>query len=401
LESGERKIVHVDMDAFYASVEVLDDPGLCGKPVIVGGTPEERGVVAASSYEARRYGVHSAMSAARARKLCSDGVFLRPRFERYAELSRQVFGILEDYTPLVEKVSIDEGFLDLTGCSRTFGDAVDTGRKIKRRIRDEVRLTASVGVAPNKFLAKTASELEKPDGFVVITAANAQETLASLPVRHIWGVGPVTEKTLSEMGVHKVADLLDFPRAKLERRLGSFAERLLDLARGIDESPVEPDAEAKSVSSETTFHTDIADAGELRHHLDALAERVARELREKGLRTRTVSMKARYPDFKTVTRAVTLGQATASTQAIRDAARELLEDRLGRRGRLLRLLGVKASNLSAAGEGQMLLFADESDRRHERLDRLLDELRRRYGPDIIVPGSQIEPPPREEKPGPE
>jgi len=401
MESGERKIVHVDMDAFYASVEVLDDPSLRGKPVIVGGTPEERGVVAASSYEARRHGIHSAMSAARARRLCPDGVFLRPRFERYAELSRQVFDILEDYTPLVEKVSIDEGFLDLTGCTGTFDGAVETGRRIKRRIRDEVRLTASVGVAPNKFLAKTASELEKPDGFVVIIAEDAQATLAGLPVRSLWGVGPVTEKTLSEMGVYKVADILDCPRGTLEKRLGSFAERLLELARGIDESPVEVGAEAKSVSSETTFHTDIADADELRHNLDALAERVARELREKDLRARTVSIKARYPDFKTVTRAVTLGEATASTQAIRDAARELLADRLGRRGRPLRLLGVKASNLSTAGEGQMLLFADESDRRQERLDRLLDELRERFGADVIVTGNQIESPPRGEQADPE
>ena len=208
----DRAILHADMDAFYASVEELDDPALKGRPVIVGGTPDGRGVVSAANYEARKYGVHSAMSAARAVKLCPDGVFLRGRMERYSEISKQVFAIFDDFSPLVEPLSIDEAFLDISGCRRLFGSAENVGRLVKKRILDEVGLVASVGVASNKFLAKLASDLEKPDGFTVIPPDRAKEILAALPVGRLWGVGKVAERELKKFGIRKVADLLAVPR---------------------------------------------------------------------------------------------------------------------------------------------------------------------------------------------
>jgi DNA polymerase-4 len=384
---SQRSILHVDMDAFFAAVEVLDDPALAGKPVMVGGTPEGRGVVAAASYEARRYGVHSAMSAWQARKRCPHGIFLRPRFERYSEISKNIFDIFGQYTPLVEPISIDEAFLDVTGCERLFGPAVEIGRAIKRRIREEIGLTASVGVAPNKFLAKLASELEKPDGFVVIAAAEAAARLAPLPVSRLWGVGRVTERVLAGLGIRTVRQLLAFPEAALEARLGSYARHLRELAVGHDERPVVAEGDAKSMGAETTFAADLADAEALRDQLDLLADRVARRLRAEGWRARTIHLKARYGDFRTVTRARTLAATTAGTRTIRDAARAMLEEDLGRGGRALRLLGLSLDNFEREGAGQGELFPDEREARAERLDRLIDRLREEHGRDAIGLGS--------------
>jgi DNA polymerase-4 len=387
-----RTIIHVDMDAFYASVEVLDNPSLAGKPLIVGGPPESRGVVAAASYEARKFGVHSAMSSYRAKKLCPHCIILAPRFGRYAEVSRRVFDIFHEYTPLVEPISIDEAFLDLTGTEGLFGPAVEVARTIKRRIREEVGLTASVGVAPNKFLAKIASDLEKPDGFVVIEQEKAAALLAELPVGKLWGVGKVTEEKFAKSGIHKVRDLLTFPLDVLRDVAGSWTETLLELARGIDDRPVVPSREPKSIGAETTFAVDIADSGRLRRELEDLVDRVATELRESGYCARTIHLKARYPDFTTVTRAETLPTATASTQTIRHAAFDMLEKRLGRAGRPLRLIGVSVSNLSRAGEGQLQLFPDEVEARDETLDRLTDAVRKRFGSKALGPGTQVDEP---------
>ncbi|MBD3222902.1 DNA polymerase IV [bacterium] len=377
--SDDRAILHVDMDAFYASVEVLDDPVLAGKPVIVGGSPEGRGVVSAASYEARAYGVHSAMPTARAYRLCPHGVFLPPRMARYVEVSRQIFAVFTDFTPLVEGLSVDEAFLDVTGCRRLFGPAADIGRAIKRRIQDELGLTASVGVAPNKFLAKLASDLEKPDGFVVITAAEARARLATLPVDKLWGVGKVTARELAALGVHTVADLLATPRAVLRRHLGDHVDHLIELAVGHDERPVVPVHRARSVGNETTFAEDVAGAQQLRAVVDQLAEKVAWRLRKHGLRGRTVTLKARYADFTTVTRAATLPHATQSTVEVRDTARELLARRLDRRGRPLRLVGVTVSQLEPATPAQGALFAPEGDVRDARLDDLMDRVNDRFG----------------------
>jgi DNA polymerase-4 len=376
---SERAILHVDMDAFYAAVEVLDDPHLRGKPVIVGGTPEGRGVVSAASYEAREYGVHSAMPAAQAVKRCPHGIFLRPRMERYVEMSREILAIFRDYTPLVEPLSVDEAFLDVTGCRRLFGPAETIGRDIKQRIAADLGLTASVGVAPNKFLAKLASDLEKPDGFVVITAADARARLAVLPVSKLWGVGRVTARELARRGIRTVGDLVAAPRAELVARFGDHAAHLLELAVGHDERPVVPVHEARSVGNEITFARDIADGDELRDIADHLAEKVAWRLRRHGLCGRTVTLKARYPDFTTHTRSQTLPHPTQSTTEIRAAARELLVRRLGRRGRPLRLLGVTASQLEREGAGQGELFTDAAAARDRDLDQVMDRVNERFG----------------------
>ena len=376
-----RAILHVDMDAFYASVEVLDDPALRGKPVIVGGTPQGRGVVAACSYEARRFGVHSAMPAGRAVRLCPDAVFLRPRMARYVEISAQVFAVFHRYTPLVEPLSIDEAFLDVTGCERLFGPAPAVGRAIKGAIREEIGLAASVGVAPNKFLAKLGSGLEKPDGFVVLTAHDAPARLAVLPIGALWGVGKVTERRLERLGVRQVGDLLRVPRARLVAELGDHADHLLQLAVGRDDRPVVPDHETKSIGNEITFAEDIADEESLREVLDHLVEKVAWRLRKQGLVTRTLTLKARYPDFTTHTRAWSLPAPTDTTVVLRDAARELLASRLGRAGRPLRLIGFTASQLETRGEpGQAELFGDRDGARHRELDRVLDRVKERFGP---------------------
>lgn len=383
---NERGILHIDMDAFYASVEVLDNPELRGKPVIVGGTPEGRGVVAAASYAARKYGVHSAMSAWQAVRLCPQGVFIRPRMSRYSEISRQFFKIFHDYTPLVEAISIDEAFLDVSGCQRLFGTAEAIGRTIKKRIQEEIGLTASVGVAPNKFLAKLASDLEKPDGFVVITAERAARILAPLGVDKIWGVGKVTRERLALLGIRKIGELQQCTAETLAGQVGSYARTLLELAHGLDDRPVVGGGESKSIGAETTFARDIGEAAELRRQLLALADEVAKRLRDEGLRARTVNLKARYEDFTTVTRALTLPAATALTGEIRQAATVLLEQKLGRGGRPLRLLGVSVSNLERLEEGQGDLFADERRARSEKLDRLLDAMQDRFGEDKIRRG---------------
>lgn len=376
--STERAILHVDMDAFYASVEVLDDPSLKGRPVIVGGTPEGRGVVAAASYEARRCGVHSAMGAGLARRLCPDGVFLHCRMDRYQEVSRAIFALFTEVTPLVEPLSIDEAFLDVTGCRRLFGPAPDIGRRLKERIRAEIGLTASVGVATNKFLAKLASDLEKPDGFVVIPADGARRLLAALPVSRLWGVGKVAEQTLADLGIRTVADLLA-ARETVLARFGDHGRHLLELAAGQDERPVIPVHEARSIGNETTFAADIADPQQLQDVLDGLADKVARRLRSHGLVARTVTVKARYADFSTPTRALSLPVATAATVELRDAARLLLQERLGRAGRPLRLLGVTASNLAPADSGQGRLFSDPGQQRQEALDQVVDRVHDRWG----------------------
>ncbi len=377
--SFERSILHVDMDAFYASVEVLDDPSLKGKPVIVGGTPEGRGVVSAASYEARAFGVRSAMSAARAVKLCPDGIFKRGRMDRYVEISQQIFAIYRDYTPLVEPLSIDEAFLDVSGSVRLFGSPVDIGWLIKQRIAAEVGLVASVGVASNKFLAKLGSDLEKPDGFVVIRPGEERELLAGLPVGRLWGVGKVAQAKLQDFGIHKVRDLLAVPPENLVRHFGDHMHHLLELAVGHDTRPVIPDHDAKSIGNETTFSDDIADGQQLLEILNPLCDKVARRLRAAGFLASTLTLKARYPDFTTHTRSFTPPEPTDSDVEIRGHARRLLEHNLKRKGRPLRLIGITANNLTTGGQVQAELFPDPAKQRDRELDRVLDDVRGRFG----------------------
>lgn len=382
-------ILHVDMDAFYASVEEREQPELAGRPVIVGGTPEGRGVVAAANYEARKYGVHSAMPAATALRLCPHAVVLRPRMDFYASVSAQIRTIFERYTPLVEPLSLDEAFLDVTGSEALFGTSVEIGRRVKREIREELRLTASVGIAPNKFLAKIASDLEKPDGFVVVEPGTEQQFLDPLPIGRLWGVGRATNREFEKLGVRTIGQLRALPDESLHAKFGRHGDHLWQLAHAIDPRKVVPDREAKSISHETTFATDIRDMEALRGWLLHLTELVAQRLRQHELRGSTVQIKVRYGDFQTVTRAESLPQPTNVTDEIWEVASRLLATRLPDRPLKVRLLGVGVSNLGSAGSLQPTLFPDESHESHSRLDRAVDTIRERFGRTSLSRGTDL------------
>lgn len=379
-------ILHIDMDAFYASVEERDDPSLRGRPVLVGGSATGRGVVAAASYAARRYGVHSAMPAARARRLCPEAVFIRPRMAHYAAISREIRSIFGRYTPLIEPLSLDEAFLDVSASRRLFGDAAAIARRIKAEIGSELALVASVGVAPSKFVAKVASDVDKPDGFVVVPAANVQAFLDPLPVSRLWGVGEVAGRVIETLGVHDIRGLRELPAAVLEDRLGKWGRRLYELARGIDPRSVVPDHAARSISHETTFARDIDDADALRAWLRELTGQVGRRLRRHRLAARTVQVKLRYADFRTVSRATTLPASTDATLELWRPARELLSRQLAREPGPLRLLGMGVTGIEGRDvEGQLGLF-DDGRERERRVDTVLDAVSSRFGESIIGRG---------------
>lgn len=381
-----RQIIHVDMDAFYASVEQLDNPALKGKPVIVGGSPTGRGVVSAASYEARKFGVHSAMPMVRAVKLCPQAIALPVRMERYVEVSQAIHKIFEQFTPLVESVSLDEAFLDVTGSTGLFGSSEKIARAIKKEIKDRLGLTASVGVAPNKFLAKLASDLKKPDGFVVISEQNKQDILDPLPVNKIWGVGRVTEKLLRSHAIVTIARLRKTAPDKLRRIAGSYAEELLKLACGIDESEVEPFRQAGSLSSERTFVVDIEDKEVLLSVLLEQVEEVAQRLRARQLKARTVTLKLRYGDFRTITRSKSLGEATNVTQRLWQAGKNVFQKWWAESAGELRLLGFEVSGLIGENAGQKQLFIDPEEEKQKRLDKVVDKIKRRYGDDAVRHG---------------
>jgi DNA polymerase-4 len=384
-DAGPRTIVHVDMDAFYASVEQRDRPELHGLPVIVGADPRGRGVVSAASYEARRFGVHSAMPISRAFRLCPEGVFLPVDMDKYARVSVEVMAILSGFTPLVEPLSIDEAFLDVTASGALWGDGAAIGRQIKSKIRSRVSLTASVGVAANKFVAKVASELEKPDGLVVVAPGEEGEFLSPLPVGRLWGVGKVAGAELQAMGILTIGQLAQTPAAHLKARFGAHGPDLLQLARGLDDRPVEPDAAPKSMGAEETFERDTRDAELVRATLRGQSERVARELRAGGYAGRTVTLKLRFADFSTITRAQT-GDPTQDGLAIYRRV-----DALFSRVRLtqaVRLIGVSVSMLGSAGSGQLSLLGPDVART-ERLARAVDRLAARFGDEAVRPASLV------------
>jgi len=381
-----RRILHVDMDEFFAAIEKLDDPDLRGKPLLVGGDPSGRGVVSTASYEARRFGCHSAMPMAVAVRRCPDAIILPVRMSRYAAVSEQVFEVLGRFTPLVEPVSIDEAFCDVTGCERLMGDAVRIARDIKTAIRDELHLTASVGVAPNKFLAKLASDLDKPDGLTVITPGNLHATLDPLPVRKLWGVGPAAAERLARLNVATIGDLGRLDAALLAETLGEAGEHFARLARGEDSRPVTPDSRAKSIGQEQTFATDVADPAYLHAVLCDQVDHVARRLRRGGWKARTVTVKLRYGDFTTLTRSDTSRDATDVTAELHQRARSILDGWARSSFRPLRLLGVTASQLTRGG-GQMELFADPDRVKRRRLDKTLDEIAERFGSAAVRRGS--------------
>jgi len=374
-----REIIHVDMDAFYASVEQLDHPELKGKAVIVGGDARSRGVVSAASYEARKFGVHSAMPTAQAIRRCPHAVLLPVRMNRYAEVSHTIRAIFEQYSPLVEPISLDEAFLDVTDSINLFGSAEGIGRAVKKAIMEQTHLTASVGIAPNKFLAKLASDLKKPDGFVVITEQNKQQVLDPLPVGKIWGVGQVMEKALNSHGIRTIGQLRQTSLEELQGIVGNGAADLQRLARGEDDRQVELDRQCKSLSSEQTFATDISDATVLLSVLLEQVEEVAQRLRQEKLKARTVTLKLRYGDFRTVTRSDTLSEATNVTKALWATAERIFRRWHARSAGPLRLLGFGVSGLAPEQAGQQMLFRDSEEDKLKRLDEVVDKIRDLYG----------------------
>ena len=380
-----RTIIHVDMDAFYASVEERDRPELAGRPIIVGADPKGRGVVSAASYQARRFGVHSAMPIGRAARLCPDGVFLPVDMDKYVRVSRDIMTILAGFTPLLEPLSIDEAFLDVTQSRALHGDGAAQARSIKSRIRAQVGLTASVGVASNKFIAKVASEIEKPDGLVVVPPGTEAAFLSPLPIRHLWGVGRVTAAELESMGIHTIGRLASVPAGDLRARFGKHGPLLHELARGVDERPVEPFAPPKSMGAEETFGADHRDVDRLRATLRSQAERVARELRADGYAGRTVTLKLRFTDFSTITRSHTDDPTQDGLKIYREASSLLARVPLRQP---VRLIGVSVSELGPAGAGQLSLLGPDAARR-ERLSRALDRLVERFGDESIRPASLL------------
>lgn len=377
-----RAIAHVDMDAFYASVEQRDRPELRGLPVVVGADPRGRGVVSACSYEARVFGVHSAMPISRAYRLCPHGVYLPVDMDKYARVSSEVMAILGDFSPLVEPVSVDEAFVDLTGTATLWGPPLAAARAIKARIKRETGLTASAGLAANKFVAKVASDLRKPDGLVVVEPGREPEFLAPLPIERLWGVGKSTAKELQALGVVTIGQLQRIAPRALVARLGPHGVDLLDLAFGRDARPVEPFSPPKSMGAETTFGRDCRDPARLEETLRSQAERVARELRAERLAACRVTLKLRWSDFRTLTRSHTGDPTQDGLEIYRRATTLLARERLVQ---AVRLIGVSASTFRPQASGQLPLL-DPAAVRREALARAVDRITGRFGRAAIVPG---------------
>jgi nucleotidyltransferase/DNA polymerase involved in DNA repair len=378
-----RVILHVDMDAFFASVEQLDHPEARGKPVLVGGDGP-RGVVSAASYEARVFGCRSAQPMAVAKRLCPHAIVMHPRFGRYREISDRVFEILGRFTPLVEPVSVDEAFLDCTGSTRLFGDGEAIARQVRGAVRDETRLSASVGVAPNKFLAKLASDLDKPDGLTVIRPDEIDRVLAPLPVGRIWGIGGKTVERLASAGVRTIADLRHMPPQWFHNRFGQLAERIHRLAHGIDDRAVTPDSSAKSIGQEHTFGADLSDRNALREVLLAQAEQVASRLRRHRYVAQTVTVKLRYGDFETITRRRTLPGATDVTTELYAVALAIFDEWAASSFQPVRLIGMTCSHLQT--ERQLELFDQPQRQKQQHVDRALDAIRAKFGSSSIHRG---------------
>lgn len=377
----QRWIIHMDMDAFYASVEQRDKPELKGKPVVVGGLGN-RGVVSTASYEARRFGVHSAMPMATARRLCPQAVFLPCDHETYARVSEQIMRILADFSPAVEPVSVDEAFLDVSGMEWLYSGPQEIAGKIKDRIRSELHLTASAGVAPNKFLAKMASDMKKPDGLVVVEPGKEAEFLRDLPVRKLWGVGEVTAKALEARGLLTIGQLAQSPDELLKTLFGNQAQKIRELSLGMDVRPVTPEHEAKSIGAEETFEQDLHCAQTMQAVLLQLAEKIGFRLRQGGLAGRTVTLKLRYGSFRTITRRCTLAAPTQTDEAIYRMAADLLaEQKDVETG--VRLLGVTISQLEPARPVLCALFEDQEEK-GRRLSGAMDRMRLKYGAGAVM-----------------
>ncbi len=383
-----RAIIHIDLDAFFVAVERLDHPALIGVPVIVAGRPESRGVVSSASYEARKFGVHSAMPTAQALRLCPQAVVIDGNRRRYVEMSGEVMALLGEYTPLLEPISIDEAFLDVSGTEAHYGPPGKLAVTLQDRIAGELGLSASLGIATNKLIAKIASDFRKPHGITVVPPGKEAAFLGPLAIRRLWGVGEVTDRELARLGVQTIGDLSRLPLEELRTRFGAGGEGLWRAARGIDSSPVTPEHEAKSLSREETFAQDIRDSTVLRREMLRLSDAVASRLRRHSLQARTVALKLRYPDFTTLTRQATLPDPTDSGPAIYAQALSLFDAAWDRRP--VRLIGVSAANLSQPGR-QLRLFEQE-DQRRGQLEAALDRIRDRFGEYAIQRASLLEEP---------
>lgn len=380
-----RWIMHVDMDAFFASVEQRDDPALQGKPVIVGGK-SRRSVVATASYEARAFGVHSAMPLSQARRLCPHGCFVTPRFEAYREASDAIHQVMLHYADAYEPISLDEAFLDISGMGNQYPTLGAIGRAIKEEIRSAVHLTASVGIAPNKFLAKMASDMKKPDGLCIIPYGREREVLAPLPVRRLWGVGEVTEKKLIAAGFRTIADIQEAPPEKLSALLGNQGTLLKDLSFGIDDRPVVSSRQVKSIGDESTYEYDLTDRQKIDREIAIHSDIVAQRLRRHDLAARTISLKIRFASFKTIMRSLSLEEGTNLQETIDSTCQTLLSRIPLTEG--IRLIGVTASNLGAPLSIPSL-FSDEEDKR-SRAAKAMDSIQEKYGKKALQKGFWLE-----------
>lgn len=380
-----RWIMHVDMDAFFASVEQRDDPALQGKPVIVGGK-SRRSVVATASYEARAFGVHSAMPLSQAKCLCPHGCFVAPRFEAYREASDAIHQVMLHYADAYEPISLDEAFLDISGMGNQYPTLGAIGRAIKEEIRSAVHLTASVGIAQNKFLAKMASDMKKPDGLCIIPYGREREVLAPLPVRRLWGVGEVTEKKLLAAGFRTIADIQEAPLEKLSALLGNQGLLLKDLSFGIDDRPVVSSRQVKSIGDESTYEYDLTDRPQIDREIAIHSDIVAQRLRRHDLAARTISLKIRFASFKTIMRSLSLEEGTNLQETIDSTCQTLLSRIPLTEG--IRLIGVTASNLGAPLSIPSL-FSDEEDKR-SRAAKAMDSIQEKYGKKALRKGFWLE-----------
>jgi DNA polymerase-4 len=386
-QKKSKAIIHLDMDAFYPSVEILENPELKGKPVIVGGS-RERGVVSSASYEARKFGIHSAQPMAAAMRLCPHGIFLPVRMGRYKEVSQQVFRVFELFTPLVEPLSIDEAFLDVSGSIRLFGPPEDIAREIKRYVRELLGLTVSAGLAPSKFVAKIASDMDKPDGLTVVTEDQVNTFLEPLPITKIWGVGQRTRDALGRLGIGTIGQLSRFPVKVLESKFGEQGKRMHLLSLGIDDRDVVPEHDVKSIGHEDTLVQDILDTDTARKELLYLAGKVARRMRRHHVTGKTVTLKVKYNDFVQITRSMTLSQYTDDGLTLYAACCDLLNrTEVGKRP--VRLLGISVSHLNHCvnPQEQISLFERaEAIRKRKQLNRALDSLHEKFGEKSVQPG---------------
>jgi nucleotidyltransferase/DNA polymerase involved in DNA repair len=393
LKTAQTRIVlHLDMDAFYAAVEQLDHPAYRGKPVVVGADPKGgtgRGVVATCSYEARKFGIHSAMPISQAYRRCPQAIFVFPRFARYTEISRQVMNILREFSPQLLQISIDEAFIDITQTAGFQGGAKAVAEKIKARIKQEIGLTASIGLAPNMFIAKVASDLQKPDGLTICAAGQEKNFLAPLPVKKLWGVGPKTEAHLQKMGFTTIGQIAQSSQKLLAEKIGKWGAHLWELANGIDERPVEDWGPRKSISQEHTYDQDVGDMKIVEGTIWKIAEGVSADMRRMDLKGQVITLKIRLEGFETFTRQRKLAEYTNDAETMREMALELFR-KFDCKGKKVRLIGIGMSHLNNTGGEQLSLFQSEAQQQRDRVANLLEAIRDKHGEDAATRASLIE-----------